>query len=248
MIDGANRPADEHSIPADRQRRSTGPERGRFGTGRPRRRRLEGLRAERGEARRLARRGVPRCRAARARRAASSRSATSPSRSGRARSSSSWASPARASRRSSGRSSASSSRPPGTIEIAGQDVIGANAPSLRSCAGIPSRWSSSTSACWRTAASSTTSPSDSKCRASPKRERQATAARDARLVGLEDVRDAVPGPALRRHAAARRRRARVRGQPRGDALRRAVQRARPADPARHAGRGHAAATRRSARR
>ena len=47
----------------------------------------------------------------------------------------------------------------------------------------------------------------------------------------------LPGPALRRHAAARRAGARVRGGARADALRRALQRARPADPPRHAGRG-----------
>ena len=58
----------------------------------------------------------------------------------------------------------------------------------------------------------------------------------------------VPRPALRRHAAARRRRARVRRRPEGDALRRAVQRARPAHPPRHAGRGDAASSRRPARR
>ena len=56
-------------------------------------------------------------------------------------------------------------------------------------------------------------------------------------------RDAVPRPALGRHAAARRPGARVRGRPQADALRRAVQRARPADPARHAGRGHPPAAR-----
>ena len=56
-------------------------------------------------------------------------------------------------------------------------------------------------------------------------------------------RDAVPRPALGRHAAARRARARVRGRPEADALRRAVQRARPADPARHAGRGDPAPAR-----
>ena len=50
-------------------------------------------------------------------------------------------------------------------------------------------------------------------------------------------REAVPRPALGRDAAAGRGRAGVRDEPRRDAVRRAVQRARPADPARHAGRG-----------
>ena len=50
-------------------------------------------------------------------------------------------------------------------------------------------------------------------------------------------RQPVPRPALGRHAAARGPGARVRRRPAADALRRALQRARPADPARHAGRG-----------
>ena len=61
-------------------------------------------------------------------------------------------------------------------------------------------------------------------------------------------REPVPRPALGRHAAARRPRARVRRRPQADALRRALQRARPADPPRHAGRGHAACRTRPARR
>ena len=47
----------------------------------------------------------------------------------------------------------------------------------------------------------------------------------------------VPRSALRRDAAACRPGARLRRRPQADALRRALQRARPADPARHAGRG-----------
>ena len=50
-------------------------------------------------------------------------------------------------------------------------------------------------------------------------------------------RQPVPRSALGRHAAASRARPRLRGRSRAHALRRAVQRARPADPARHAGRG-----------
>ena len=56
-------------------------------------------------------------------------------------------------------------------------------------------------------------------------------------------REPVSRPALGRHAAARRRRARLRRRPEGDALRRAVQRPRPTDPTRHAGRGDAAPAR-----
>ena len=50
-------------------------------------------------------------------------------------------------------------------------------------------------------------------------------------------REQLPGPAVRRPAAARRPGPGARGRPRGDALRRAVQRPRPADPAGHAERG-----------
>ena len=77
----------------------------------------------------------------------------------------------------------------------------------------------------------------------PKAKRLARAAEVLQLVGLEDVGEPVPRPALRRDAAARRPRTRVRRRPEGDALRRAVQRARPADPARHAGRGDPAPAR-----
>ena len=48
----------------------------------------------------------------------------------------------------------------------------------------------------------------------PKPERLAKAREMLRLVGLEDVENSVPGPALGRHAAARRPRAGVRGRPR----------------------------------
>src|SRR5205085_1699417 len=57
------------------------------------------------------------------------------------------------------------------------------------------------------------------------------------------LREHVPRPALGRDAAARRPRARVRGRPEGDALRRAVQRARSAHPPRHARRGRPPAAR-----
>ena len=40
----------------------------------------------------------------------------------------------------------------GTIEIDGRDVTAAEPASCASCAATPSRWSSSTSACSRTAA------------------------------------------------------------------------------------------------
>ena len=72
--------------------------------------------------------------------------------------------------------------------------------------------------------------------------------RGARARRPRGRRDLVPGPALGRHAAARRAGARVRRRPEADALRRAVQRARPADPARHAGRGRSGSSTRPARR
>ena len=75
-----------------------------------------------------------------------------------------------------------------------------------------------------------------------------TRCRDAEARRPRGRREPVPRRALGRHAAARRPRARVRGRPEGAALRRAVQRARPADPPRHAGRGDAPAGRRPARR
>ncbi len=63
---------------------------------------------------------------------------------------------------------------------------------------------------------------------------------DARAGGPRRPGDAVPGPALGRHAAARRPGAGAGSRPRGDAVRRAVQRARPTHPPRHAERGHPA--------
>ena len=72
--------------------------------------------------------------------------------------------------------------------------------------------------------------------------------RGARARRARGRRQLLPRPALGRHAAARRPRARVRRRPEADALRRAVQRARPADPPRHAGRGHPAPGTRPARR
>ena len=59
------------------------------------------------------------------------------------------------------------------------------------------------------------------------------------LVGLAGHADSYPGPAVGRDAAARRPGARAGERPRGHVLRRAVQRPRPAHPARHAERGPA---------
>ena len=58
------------------------------------------------------------------------------------------------------------------------------------------------------------------------------------LVGLSGYENNLPRPALRRHAAAGRPGPRARRRPRRPDVRRAVLRARPADPARHAERGH----------
>src|SRR5690606_16839571 len=74
--------------------------------------------------------------------------------------------------------------------------------------------------------------------------RQARAGRgDPVAGGPGGSRRRLPRPALRRHAAARRPGPRARRGPPGHALRRAVQRARPADPPRHAGRDHPPAPR-----
>ena len=101
-----------------------------------------------------------------------------------------------------------------------------------------SRWSSSTSACCRTGGSSRTSPSGWRSAATGRRERLARARRGASASsGLTGMRRLLPRPALRRHAAARRPGARARGGPGGHAVRRAVQRARPAHPPRDAERG-----------
>src|SRR5581483_5747460 len=70
-----------------------------------------------------------------------------------------------------------------------------------------------------------------------------TRRRSAETRGPRGRRQLVPRPAVGRHAAARRPGARVRGRAEGHALRRAVQRARPAHPSRHAGRGHPVAAR-----
>ena len=82
----------------------------------------------------------------------------------------------------------------------------------------------------------------------PRPSRLASAREMLRLVGLEDVENSFPdqlsGGMQQRVGVAR---AFV-GNPTGDALRRAVQRARPAHPPGHAGRGHAACRRRPARR
>ena len=111
-----------------------------------------------------------------------------------------------------------------------------------SCAATRCRWSSSTSACCRTAACSTTSRSGSRFRASA-RPSGTQAQRDARARRPDGLGEPAPRPALRRHAAARRPGPRARRRPRDPALRRAVLRARPADPPRHAGRGRAPAAR-----
>ena len=63
------------------------------------------------------------------------------------------------------------------------------------------------------------------------------------LVGLTGYENVLPRPALRRHAAARRPGPGAGRRPRHAAVRRAVLRARPADPPRHAERGHPAAPR-----
>ena len=73
-----------------------------------------------------------------------------------------------------------------------------------------------------------------------KKERRAKADEIVELVGPQGLRAVLPRPALRRHAAARRPGPRAGQRPVAAALRRAVLRARPADPARHAERGHPA--------
>ena len=76
-----------------------------------------------------------------------------------------------------------------------------------------------------------------------KKERRAKAGRGGRPRRAHRLREELPRPALRRHAAARRAGPRARRRPGAAALRRAVLGARPADPPRHAERGHPAAPR-----
>ena len=88
-------------------------------------------------------------------------------------------------------------------------------------------------------------------RAGDPRHGQEGAAREGgrgRLAGRpRRIRDVLPGPALRRHAAAGRPGPSAGGRARHPALRRAVLRARPADPPRHAERGDPAPPTSSAR-
>ena len=65
-----------------------------------------------------------------------------------------------------------------------------------------SRWSSSTSACCRTARSSTTSPSGSRCAARTRASAAAGPRRWSTWSGLTGYENNLPRPALRRHAAA----------------------------------------------
>ena len=74
-------------------------------------------------------------------------------------------------------------------------------------------------------------------------ERHAPSARGARPGRPDRPRELLPRPALRRHAAAGRPRPRAGRGPGGALLRRTLLRARPADPAGHAERGHPAAPR-----
>ena len=76
-----------------------------------------------------------------------------------------------------------------------------------------------------------------------KAERRAKAEEIVDLVGLTGYENVLPRPALRRHAAARRPGPCAGRRPDAAAVRRAVLRARPADPPRHAERGHPAAPR-----
>ena len=76
-----------------------------------------------------------------------------------------------------------------------------------------------------------------------KKERRDKAQRDRRAGGAQGLREVLPRPALRRHAAARRPGPGAGQRPGDAALRRAVLGPRPADPARHAERGHPAAPR-----
>ena len=135
----------------------------------------------------------------------------------------------------------------GSVVIDGDDVMAMDAGNCARCGARRCRWSSSTSACSRTAGSSTTSPTASRCRASARPSGARRAGDVLEMVGLTAWADPLPATALGRHAAAGRAGAGARARPRGAVLRRAVLGARPADPPRHAGRAARAAERRCTR-
>ena len=105
------------------------------------------------------------------------------------------------------------------------------------------RWSSSTSACCRTARSSTTSPTGSRSAAWPRRSAAQAPRRSSTWSGSRATRTPTPtsSPAACSSASGLARA--LAARPVAAAVRRAVLGARPADPPRHAERGHPAAPR-----
>ena len=125
----------------------------------------------------------------------------------------------------------------GRIFVAGRDLGAAPAP--QGLAASPQRRpaSSRTSSCSPTARRPRTSPTRSRCRARTRTRSARKVPEVLNLVGLAHKMSSLPRRALRRRAAARLDRARVRQPPAAPRLRRADREPRP----RHLGRDHAAA-------
>ena len=132
----------------------------------------------------------------------------------------------------------------GTVTLNGMDITSASAePAARRTPQRRSRWSSSTSACCPHRQVIDNVAYGLEVRGVAKKERRAKAGRDRRPRRADGLREVLPRPAVRRHAAAGRPGPRPGRRPRDAALRRAVLGARPAHPARHAERGHPPAPR-----
>ena len=131
----------------------------------------------------------------------------------------------------------------GKIEFDGKDLLTISDAELIELRRHKWAWCSSISRCCRISTSSTTSPFRSSVQGVDRDEREARAPEMIELVGLGGRENYYPARAVRRPAAARRHRAQPRRRARDLVSRRAVLRARSADPPRDAGRVPAAAER-----